>query len=195
MQLHVFCDAAEIACGAVAYFHTETRGSINVSFVISKTRLVPIKTLTVPQLELPAAVMASKLKYKIFEESDLEINETYLWSDSEWSFTTSATPREDSAPTVYVSQRVAEIVSSSDVKEWHYIPSKMNIVDDCTRVKKIQELTPRCRWITVPEFVMLPKADWPSTKEEPVINEEELQIKDSVPAVSTSLSTCINMVQ
>ena len=40
---------------------------------------------------------------------------------------------------------------------------------------------------------MLPKAEWPSTKEERVINEEELEIKGSVPAVSTSPS--INMVQ
>jgi len=62
--LHVFCDASEIAYGAVAYFRTVTRGCINASFVISKTRLAPIKGLTVPRLELQAAVMASRLKSK-----------------------------------------------------------------------------------------------------------------------------------
>ena len=69
----------------------------------------------------------------------------------------------------------------------------MNVADDCTRGKEIQELTPQCRWITGPEFLMLPEAEWPSTNEEPVINEEELEIKGSLLAVSTSPS--INMVQ
>ena len=66
VQLHVFCDASEITDGAVTYFCTETRGCINVSFVISKTRLAPIKSLTVPRLELQAAVMASRLRSNIF---------------------------------------------------------------------------------------------------------------------------------
>ena len=62
----------------------------------------------------------------------------------------------------------------------------MNVADDCTRGKEIQELSPQCRWITGPEFLMLPEAEWPSTREEPVINEEELEIKGSVLAVYTS---------
>lgn len=70
-DLHVFCDASGIAYGAVAYFRTVTRGCINVSFVISKTRLAPIKALTVPRLELQAAVIVSRLNSKIFEEIDL----------------------------------------------------------------------------------------------------------------------------
>ena len=92
-----------------------------------------------------------------------------------------------------MSQRVAKIVLSSDIKEWCHIPGKMNVADDRTRGKEIQELTPRCCWITVPEFLMLPEAEWLSTKEESVINGEKLEIKGSDPAVSTSRS--INMVQ
>ena len=168
VQLHAFCDASEIAYGAVAYFCTVTRGCINVSFVISKTKLAPIKTLTVPQLELQAAIMASRLKSEIFEEINLEIDETHFWSDSKIVLPyLSNTQRRFST---FVSHRVSEIVSSSDVKEWHHIPGKMNVADDCTRGKEFQELTLQCRWITGPEFLMLPEAEWPSTKEEPVID-------------------------
>lgn len=74
VQLHVFCDASEIAYQGVAYFHTVTRECFNVSFIISKTRLAPIKALIVARQELQAAVMASRLKSKIFEEIDLEID-------------------------------------------------------------------------------------------------------------------------
>ena len=61
---------------------TVTHGRITVSFVMSKTRLAPIKTLTVPRLELQAAVTAVRLKSKILEEIDLQVDQTYLWSDS-----------------------------------------------------------------------------------------------------------------
>ena len=110
VQLHVFSDASEIAYGTVSYFHTETRGCIDVSFVISKTRLVPIKTLTVPQLELPAAVMASRLKSMIFEESNLEINETYFWSDAEMVLHYFSNT-QDSAPTVPLKSKLPPLVS------------------------------------------------------------------------------------
>ena len=137
VQLHVFCDVSEIAYGTVAYFRTVTRGCINVSFVISKTRLAPIKALTVPRLELQAAVMASRLKSKIFEEIDLEIDETHFWSDSKIVLHyLSNTQRRFST---YVSHRIAEIASNSDVKDWHHIPGKMNVADDCTRVQDIHE--------------------------------------------------------
>ena len=70
VMLHVFCDASEIAYGAVAYFRAMIDGHVDVSFVINKTRLAPIKTLTIPCLELQGAVVASRLKSKISEEID-----------------------------------------------------------------------------------------------------------------------------
>jgi len=121
----------------------------------------------------------------------LEIDETYFWSDSKIILHyLSNTQRRFSTS---VSHRVAEIISNSDVKEWHHIPGKMNVADDCTRGKEIQELTPYCRWIIGPEFQMLHEAEWPSTKEVPVIDETELEIKGSVLAVVTTPS--IDMVQ
>ena len=168
-----------------------TRGDVNASFVISKTRLVPIKALTIPRLELQARVIASRLKSKIAKEIDIEIDETNSWSDSKIVLHyLSNTQRRFST---YVSHRVAEIVSNSDVNEWHHFPGKMNVADDCTRGKEIQEFTPQCRWISGAGFVMLPEAEWPSTKEVPVVDETELEIKGSFSAVSTTLS--INMVQ
>ena len=74
----MFCDASEIAYGAVAYFHTVTCGPVNVSFVISKTRLAPIKTLTIPHLELQAVVVAARLKTKILEEIDFKVDKTHF---------------------------------------------------------------------------------------------------------------------
>ena len=118
------------------------------------SRLAPIKTLTVPRLELQTAEMASRLKSKIFEEIDLEINETHFWSDSKIVVHYLSTAQRRFS--TFVSHRVSKIVSRLDSKEWHHIPGKMNVAEDCTRGKEIQELTPQCRWITGPAFLMLP---------------------------------------
>ena len=54
-----------------------------MSFVLSKTSLAIIKALTILHLELQAAVIATRLKSKIAEEIDFEIDEMRVWSDSE----------------------------------------------------------------------------------------------------------------
>ena len=178
MQLYVFCDASEVAYGVVAYLRTVTHGRITVSFVMSKTRLAPIKTLTVPHLELQAAVTAVWLKSKILEEIDLEVDQTHLRSDSKIVLHyISNTQRRFS---VYVSHRVAEIVSNSDIKEWHHIPGAMNVADDCTRGIEIHDLTPESRWISGPEFLTLPEEQWPSSEDLLDIEESKLEVKASV---------------
>ena len=130
--------------------HSNIDEPVNMSFVISKTRLAPIKTLTIPRLELQAAVVAARLKTKILEEIDFEVHETHFWSDSKIVLHyLSNTQRRFN---VYVSHRVAEIPSKSDVREWGHIPSTMNVADDCTRVKEIHELTPESGGSAVPNF-------------------------------------------
>ena len=141
MQLHVFCDASEMAYGiAVAYLWMISHGHVNVSFIMSKTRLALIKTLTIPQLELQAAVIAVRLKSKILTE--VEVEDIYLWSESEIVLHyIRNTHRRFS---IYVSHRVAEIVSTSDVKEWHHVPGSMNVAEDCTRGLEMCDLTREC---------------------------------------------------
>ena len=149
VQLHVFCDASEIAYGAVAYFRAVIDGHVDVSFVISKTRLAPIKTLTIPRLELQGAVVASRLKSKISEEIDFEIDETHFWTDSKIVLHyLNNTQRRFST---YVSHRVAEIVSNSSLCEWHHIPGTVNDPNECLYCKR------RRAKPTVPLMASLPK--------------------------------------
>ncbi len=51
-QLHGFCDASELAYAGVVYFRLmDTAGSIHTSLVIAKTKVAPIKRLTIPRSE------------------------------------------------------------------------------------------------------------------------------------------------
>ncbi|XP_063969477.1 uncharacterized protein LOC135157524 [Lytechinus pictus] len=67
-DLHVFCDASERAYAACAYLRIEDSGRTHSALVMGKTRLCPLKKMTVPRLELSAAVLAVKLGRTIMEE-------------------------------------------------------------------------------------------------------------------------------
>jgi hypothetical protein len=80
-QLHVFVDASKLAYGAVAYLQQHSQ----VAFVMAKTRVAPIKTLTMPQLELTAALIGARLASFIHNAIKNRYNalEVHLWSDSQ----------------------------------------------------------------------------------------------------------------
>ena len=82
-QLHNFADASQQGYGAVSYLRiTNNDGIVHCAFVMSKSRLAPLKTLTIPRLELSAAVVAIRLSNMIQRELDMKIDDTFFWTDS-----------------------------------------------------------------------------------------------------------------
>jgi len=61
-QLHGFSDASTLAYGGVVYLRTlHTDTSVTVDIIMSKVRVAPLKELTVPRLELCAALVLANL--------------------------------------------------------------------------------------------------------------------------------------
>ena len=82
-QIHHFSDASQCAYGAASYLRiVDTDGNIDCSFVVGKSRLAPLKGITIPRLELSAAVVSVKLDNMIRRELDLPIKASIFWSDS-----------------------------------------------------------------------------------------------------------------
>lgn len=55
VSLHGFADASTLAYGAVLYVRVETSDRIECTLVAAKSRVAPLKTITIPRLELCAA--------------------------------------------------------------------------------------------------------------------------------------------
>ena len=82
-ELHVFGDASEAAYAAVAYLKTyDTEGKSEVALMYCKSKVAPIKKVTLPRLELLAAVLAAKVSKFIKEEVLRPDIKTYLWTDA-----------------------------------------------------------------------------------------------------------------
>ena len=82
-RLHQFSDASQQAHGAVSYLRSVSdEGTVYCSFVMGKARTAPLKSITVPRLELSAAVVASRLDKMNRKEIDLPLQESLFWTDS-----------------------------------------------------------------------------------------------------------------
>ncbi|XP_013415996.1 uncharacterized protein LOC106177694 [Lingula anatina] len=74
VEVHIFCDGSEISFGSVAYLRiVSANGTISVAFLLSKTRIAPVKKLTMPRLELQAAVLAARIYLKLKEELHFDV--------------------------------------------------------------------------------------------------------------------------
>lgn len=82
VQLHIFCAASEKAYAAVAYIRTSKDNGFESTLVTSKTRVAPLKPVTIPRLELKAAVMASRIGKCLESELELHISSTHYLTDS-----------------------------------------------------------------------------------------------------------------
>lgn len=84
VQIHAFCDASEKAYGTVIYVRAPNEhGNIVCSLLSAKSRVAPLKDqLSIPRLELLAAVMASEQLEAIVEACEFNAESVTLWSDS-----------------------------------------------------------------------------------------------------------------
>lgn len=77
-ELCVFSDASDKAIAALAYQKvTHGDGHIVVGFVMGRDKLAPIPHLTIPRLELCAAVLGMEFSEIITEEFDMKIVKYY----------------------------------------------------------------------------------------------------------------------
>ena len=62
-NLHTFVDASKDAYAAVLYArNTYTDESVSCRIIASKTRVAPLKAISIPRMELMAAVLGTRLK-------------------------------------------------------------------------------------------------------------------------------------
>lgn len=82
-QIHVYCDASARAYGAAAYIRVLTNGNWSAKLLCSKSRVSPIKIVTIPRLELSAIELGCKMLQKIKDIPMLTKAEIFVWTDSE----------------------------------------------------------------------------------------------------------------
>ncbi|GFX47219.1 integrase catalytic domain-containing protein [Trichonephila clavipes] len=67
IAIHIICDASKLAYGAAAYVKVRKQNEVLVNLITSKTRMAPLKAVTLPRLELLGALVAARLSSRVQE--------------------------------------------------------------------------------------------------------------------------------
>ena len=177
----MFADASEMGLCVVAYLMFEVDDEVKVSFVMGKTRVAPIKTTTIPKLELQAALHASRIKVSIIEEHDFTINHVFMWSDS--LTVIQYLNAFEKKQQFFVENRIGEILENTKLGEWNHIPGAQNPADLGTRGMRANEIASSV-WLNGPAWLVENEAHWPKATDACTIVEdtsETSQVVTSLP--------------
>ena len=81
-ELHHFSDGSTSGYGQCSYLRIIGKEKVHCVLVAAKSRVAPIKLVTIPRLELTAAHVSALMSYTLKEEMNLPIEEEYFWTDS-----------------------------------------------------------------------------------------------------------------
>ena len=131
------------------------RTETQVVFVFGKTRVAPMKALTIPKLELQAPLLTTRLKDEIQQALTVPVERSFMRTDSttvlQWRYFIDKKP-------VFVANRVAETLELWTVDEWNHVPTVDNPADAGTRGPSANALLDSSL-LKDPKFLITP--DWP----------------------------------
>lgn len=134
LQLHVFVNASQDAYGAAAYVLIETTNGPLCSLVMSRSKVAPLDHLSIPCLELQAAVLGARLADSVVDVLSLEVKQRFMWSDSKtilsWIHSDHRRYKQ------YVAFRIGEIHRMTRLAKWRWVPTKCNVADALTKREK-----------------------------------------------------------
>ena len=163
-QLHGFSDASEVAYAGVVYLRmVDSDGFVHVSLVMAKTRVAPIKRLTIPRLELCGANLLSEVMDHTRKVFNISLDDTFTWTDSmvvlQWL---SGNPR---LLKTFVGNRISNIVELVPPGRWHHVGSSDNPADPASRGLYPSELLQCHLWWDGPDWLHKLENAWPVTSD------------------------------
>ena len=184
MEIHHFGDASKDAYGSCSYLRCVNKsGEIHTALIMSKCRVAPLKNVTIPRLELQAAVLSVKSDCLLRKEMELDIINSYFWSDSKivLSYIKNSSARFQ----VFVANRIALITDSSSADHWHHIQGELNPADLLTRGIQPRSVNMDF-WLNGPEFLRTYKTNWPKQNIDFNLSSNDPEVKKDVCAACTA---------
>ena len=182
-QLHHFADASNDGYGCVSYLRLKNQaGQIHCSFVFGKGRVAPLKQLTIPRMELAAAVLAVRVEVQLQRELDLPLEQSVFWSDS--TSVLGYLRNEKARFKTFVANRVAFIRENTSPSRWNFVPGHLNPADDASRGLDGEAMLRSERWRRGPRFLWDDEEEWPCQSSYH-IDDNDPEVKD-VPVVCAS---------
>ncbi|XP_071581043.1 uncharacterized protein [Temnothorax nylanderi] len=159
LELHGFADASERAYAAVVYLRIESGdGKVEVRLLEAKTKVAPLKQVTLPRMELSAAALLVRIAEHAQRTLEAKDVPTHLWSDAKvvlgWI------RGHPSSWKTYVANRVSEIQTTLPEAIWHHVPGRENPADCASRGISPEELVNHPLWWQGPPWLKTESSPW-----------------------------------
>ena len=160
VEIHAFGDASRKAYCAVVYLVYETSEGIQTKLLCSKSRVAPLKEMTIPRLELLSARILATLVDTVKKalSSQLEIKTVKLWLDSKTALSWIHGQGEWKQ---WVQFRVSEILKVTNVDDWGHVKGLENPADIGSRGANISQLMKGKLWWEGPQWLSEGRENWP----------------------------------
>ncbi|XP_055615071.1 uncharacterized protein LOC129761374 [Toxorhynchites rutilus septentrionalis] len=157
--MHTFMDGGDNGFAAAVFLRFEEGDQVECSLVSAKTRVAPLKYLSTPRCELQGAVLGVRLANSITKSLTITVSKRYFWTDSRNLQCWLNSDHRRYSP--YVGCRISEILDSTNLRDWRYVPSKKNVADDGTKWERIPDVSTGSRWFIGPDFLRRSEQEWP----------------------------------
>ena len=185
-NIHTFVDASEVAYVTTSYLRQQyISGEVFVSFIAAKSRVAPLKVISVPRLELKGAVIGLRLSRFLGQSLQIPVNKHICWSDSQNVIYWIRNESRSFKP--FVANRIGEIHESTFPEQWRHIPGKLNPSDKATRGLSADEFVKDTTWLYGPSFLYEDQSKCPEQHYD--VPEDAVKEKRSV---SESYSTLLS---
>lgn len=158
---------------------------MSVTLITSKTRVAPLKKVTLPRLELLGALIGARLSQYVITHLNMDESQVKMWSDSMITLHWIKSSAKQWKP--FVENRVREIQSLTEPAQWHFCSGKDNPADVATRGIIVTKLQESSLWWTGPEWIKEREIHYSHNDAEPYENEDA--VRENLTAVDiTSLT-------
>lgn len=180
-------DASQQAYGALSYLRCRYEdGTVTSRLIISKSKVALLTPITVPRLELMAAIVGFRLTQCVSRTLGLPIKAATFYSDSTDVLWWIGGKGRDFRP--FVENCIGEIQLSTEPSQWH-VSTNENSADLCSRGTSAVELAGSQLWWNGAEWLMKARNEWPKMQlaESPKVMPEMKSVKKQ----ETKIITCV----
>lgn len=192
-ELHGFSDASKLAYSAVVYLRIKyPNGTVKVTLIAAKTKVTPVRQITIHCAELCGALLVSKLLKKV--QLSLKIGDIpmYGWTDSEivlgWLGKSPGHWQQ------FVGNRTSQILDIIPFHQWDYVESSQNPADCASRGILPSKFVKHTLWWSGPKWLSEDKSKWPSTVIPLQLSTTDVMMRKSVMNLVT-VNPCMQFLQ
>ena len=176
VELHHFSDASSTGYGQCTYLRLiDEIGQVHCSLLVGKARVAPLKPVTIPRLELVAALLSTKISTLLQKELEYTSVKEWFWTDS--NIVLGYIGNESRRFHVFVANRVQQIRELTEPYQWRYISTNENPADIASRGATVHDLLNKPEWFAGPKFLWKNEPYQPEGQVESNLSLDDPEIK------------------